>query len=92
MKKRAITIFTVTVLTFVPMLSFSNGYHNRNLDDEYSRGTVIYEDMDEGIQAEEADEAHERELRQKREVQQDNKRIQKRSRVDYSQMNHWFIP
>lgn len=92
MKKRAITVFTITILTFVPMVCLSTDYHNRNLDDENTRGTVIYEDMDNGIQAEEEETAQERELRRKREIEQDNKRIQKHGSPDYSRMNSWFIP
>lgn len=94
MKKKILAILTVTILSIAPVVSSANGYHNRHLDDEYTRGTVVYEeDMDNGIQAEEEEEVIESsEIRKKREIKEDNKRIRKHSRPDHTRMNRWFIP
>lgn len=65
----------LAVLLLIPMKGFTAHTHNnRHLDDLESSGTVLDENMDDTIQAEEEEEAEEeRAVRREREIQQDDK-------------------
>ena len=77
---------------FVTLISLPVGAihvrNNRHLDDLESSGTVLDENMDDSIQAEEEEEAEEeRAVRREREIQQDDKRNPANTR-----MNRGYIP